>query len=210
MTDVATANDPSGGGAEPAPLATAKLAPPVLRPEVINRPRIARSLAAGPGSLALVVAPAGYGKTTAVRAWCAEHGAPLAWVTLDPADNDPVRLWAYVATAVDGVREGLGRTALQRLRVPGASIEAVVDELMNGVAAFGHEVVVVLDELETVTDPACLASIDHAAADTVIAAARSVDHPAIVVAPAHRRPRHRLERAAAASHVQLRHEPIGS
>lgn len=163
MTDVATANDPSGGGAEPAPLATAKLAPPVLRPEVINRPRIARSLAAGPGSLALVVAPAGYGKTTAVRAWCAEHGAPLAWVTLDPADNDPVRLWAYVATAVDGVREGLGRTALQRLRVPGASIEAVVDELMNGVAAFGHEVVVVLDELETVTDPACLASIDHAA-----------------------------------------------
>ena len=63
----------------------------------------------------LVAAPAGYGKTTAVRAWCAARRAAPAWVTLDGGDNDPVRLWSYAATAVERVHEGLGRDALQRL-----------------------------------------------------------------------------------------------
>jgi LuxR family maltose regulon positive regulatory protein len=157
--------DVMGVGAvdERPPLAEAKLAPPVLRPEVIERPRILRGLDAGEQpALTLVVAPPGYGKTTAVRAWCASRDAPLAWVTLDAGDNDPVRLWTYVATSVDRVREGLGRSALRRLRTPGAPIEAAIDELMNGIGAFDRELVVVLDELETVSDAACLASIDHA------------------------------------------------
>ena len=145
------------------PLAEAKLAPPMLLPEVIDRPRILRVLDAGEHpALTLVVAPAGYGKTIAVRAWCASRDAPLAWVTLDASDNDPVRLWTYVATSVDRIREGLGRGALRRLRTPGAPIEAAIDELMNGIAALGRELVVVLDELETVSDAASLASIDYA------------------------------------------------
>lgn len=144
-------------------LAEAKLAPPVLRPELIDRPRLNRGLDAGERpALALVVAPAGYGKTIAVRAWSASRDAPLAWVTLDAGDDDPVRLWMYVATAVDRVREGLGRNALRRLRAPGAPLEAAIDDLMDGIATFESELVVVLDELETVTDAACLVSIDHA------------------------------------------------
>ncbi len=161
----ATASDDRVGRAavEPSPLAEAKLAPPVLRQEAIDRPRIVRALDANERSaLTVVVAPAGYGKTIAVRAWCATRSAPLAWVTLDSGDDDPVRLWTYVATAVDRVREGLGRAALHRLRVPAASIDAAVDELMNGIAVFGDEVVLVLDELEAVSDAACLTSIDHA------------------------------------------------
>ncbi len=130
---------------------------------MVERPRILRALDAGEeASLTLLAAPPGYGKTTAVRAWCARREAPLAWVTLDAGDNDPVRLWTYVATAVDRVREGLGRTALQRLRVLGPPVEVPVDELMNGIAAFRHELVVVLDDLQKVTDDECLSSIDYA------------------------------------------------
>jgi len=148
---------------EPPPLAEAKLAPPMLRPETIDRPRLHRGLDAdGQPALGLVVAPAGYGKTIAVREWSAGRDAPLAWVTLDVGDNDPVRMWTYVATSVDRIRDGLGRNALRRLRAPGAPIEAAIDDLMNGIAAFGREVVLVLDELETVSDAACLATIDHA------------------------------------------------
>ena len=56
------------------PLAEAKLAPPMLRPEVIDRPRILRGLDSGEQpALTLVVAPAGYGKTIAVRAWGASR-----------------------------------------------------------------------------------------------------------------------------------------
>ena len=91
------------------PLAEAKLAVPSVHHGVVDRPRVHRALDAGhDGSVTLVAAPAGYGKTTAVRAWCADRGGALAWITLDAGDNDPGRLWRYVATAVDRVQPGLG------------------------------------------------------------------------------------------------------
>ena len=144
-------------------LVEAKLAAPRLRAEIVQRPRILQTLDAGDGAaLTVVAAPPGYGKTTAVRDWCARREWPLAWVTLDTGDNDPVRLWRYAATAVNRVRDGLGRTALQRLSLAAPPTEGSVDELMNGVAAFGKQLVLVLDELQTVTDTECLASIDYA------------------------------------------------
>ncbi len=149
--------------AEGPPLVEAKLAAPRPRAGIVERPRILKALDTGNGAaLTLVAAPAGYGKTTAVRAWCAARGVAIAWVTLDAGDNDPARMWRYVATAVDRVREGLGRAALQRLRLVGAPIEDAVDELMNGIAAFDTELVLVLDDLQAITDTDCLASIDHA------------------------------------------------
>ena len=144
-------------------MAEAKLAAPRQRAGMVARPRIVRALeAGGDAALTLVAAPAGYGKTTAVRDWCASSETALAWVTLDAGDNDPVWFWTYVATAVDRVREGLGRRALQRLRVSGMPIETAVDELMNGIAGFGRELALVLDDFHTVTDGECLASIEYA------------------------------------------------
>lgn len=153
-----------GTGAFP-PLVEAKLAVPCLRDGLVDRPRVRRALDAGrDAGLTLVAAPAGYGKTTAVRVWCASLDASVAWVTVDAGDNDPARLWRYVATAVDRVRPGLGRAALQRLGVAGSPVEAAVDELMNGVAALGSELFVVLDDLHAVTNEECLSSIDYALA----------------------------------------------
>src|ERR1700754_4612449 len=91
------------------PLAEAKLLPPLARRGLVDRPRITASLDAGrDAALTLVSAPAGYGKTTAVRAWAGARVPALAWVTLDANDNDPVRLWTYVASAVARVRSDLG------------------------------------------------------------------------------------------------------
>jgi LuxR family transcriptional regulator, maltose regulon positive regulatory protein len=145
------------------PLAEAKLAPPRPRAEIVPRPRLAVALDAGKGiPLTLVAAPAGYGKTTAVRAWCADHHSTPAWVTLDGGDNDPVRLWSYAATAIDRVHEGLGRGALQRLSHGGSSVESAVNALMNAIAASGEEVLIVFDEMQAVSEAECLATIDHA------------------------------------------------
>ncbi|MGZ4331279.1 MAG: LuxR C-terminal-related transcriptional regulator [Solirubrobacteraceae bacterium] len=149
----------------PPPLVEAKLAVPSVRRAMVERPRVRRALDAGrEASLTLVAAPAGYGKTTAVRDWCASLDAALAWVVLDAGDNDPALLWRYVATAADRVRPGLGRGALRRLGVAGSPVEAAVDELLNGVAALGTELVIVLDDLHAVTSQECLASIDYALA----------------------------------------------
>jgi LuxR family transcriptional regulator, maltose regulon positive regulatory protein len=147
------------------PLAEAKLTAPRTRAGLVERQRLLETLNAGDdAALTLVAGPPGYGKTTAVREWCSGQDAALAWVTLDVGDNDPRRLWTYVATAVDRVRQGLGRGALQRLGFVGAPIEAPVDELMNAIAAYDHRLVLVLDDVQTVTDQDSLASIDYALA----------------------------------------------
>jgi LuxR family maltose regulon positive regulatory protein len=145
------------------PLAEAKLAPPRLRTDVVQRPRVLQAFDAGiDPALTLVAAPPGYGKTTATRAWWASARPALAWVNLDAGDNDPVRLWTYAATAVDRVREGLGRSALQRLSVAGSSIEGAVDELTNGLSTYREPIALVLDDFQNVTDPDCRLSVDYA------------------------------------------------
>jgi LuxR family maltose regulon positive regulatory protein len=159
---------------EATPLVEAKLLTPRLRGDLIDRPRIQRALEQGDGaSVTLVAAPPGYGKTTAVRAWCASRPEAFAWVTLDTSDNDPVRLWSYIATAVDRVRGGLGRNALRRLGLPSGRIEDPVIELMNGLATFKSELTVVLDDLQSVTDFDCIESLDYAV-DNLPATARLI------------------------------------
>lgn len=154
---------PGDAGADRPLHVETKLTPPRLPPGTVERPRIMRALDSGVDApLTLVAAPPGFGKTTAVRAWCARRGAAVAWVSLDGRDNDPDVLWTYIATAVDRVRPGLGRAALQRMRVAGTSTEGRIDELMTGLAAYGAEIVIVLDDLHAVTDHDCLASIDYA------------------------------------------------
>jgi LuxR family transcriptional regulator, maltose regulon positive regulatory protein len=61
---------------------------------------------------ALVCTPAGYGKTTLLADSATGSNWPVAWSSLDPDDNDPVRLWRYVGAALDRAREGLGEQLL--------------------------------------------------------------------------------------------------
>ena len=144
-------------------LVEAKLLAPSVHRALVDRQRIMGELdGERHTSLALVVAPAGYGKTTAVRGWCATTDAPVAWVTLEEADNDASQMWRYVATAVDRVREGLGRSALQRLHTTAPSVEQAVDELLNGVAALRGPLVIVLDDLHVVTSEECLGTLEYA------------------------------------------------
>ncbi|WP_320670112.1 LuxR C-terminal-related transcriptional regulator [Patulibacter defluvii] len=46
-----------------------------------------------------MVAPAGYGKTTAVAQWVEGQPAPHAWISLDRRDDDPSRLTAHLLAA---------------------------------------------------------------------------------------------------------------
>lgn len=142
------------------PLIETKLAPARTRRGVVERLRLLDELDRhADRPLTLVDAPVGFGKTVLVEAWVARNGDAVAWVSLERADNDPARLWAYVATAVDGVRQGLGRGALGRLRSPGVELEAVVAELVNGVHAYGKPITIVLDDLHVLSDEQCWASL---------------------------------------------------
>ena len=113
-------------------------------------------------SLAVLNATVGYGKTTLVRSWCVERPEAVIWVTLDSADDDAVRLWAHLATAVERLGDGLGRRALSCLGVRGATVETAVDELMNGLVAYGRRVSIVLDDVHAVSSDASVRSIAQA------------------------------------------------
>ena len=120
-----------------------KLMPPRVHPGVLRRARLLEMLADdAAASFTVLNAAVGYGKTTLVRSWCVERPEAVISVTLDSADDDPVRLWAHLATAVERLGEGFGRRALSCLAVRGATVETAVDELMNGLVAVwasGHD-----------------------------------------------------------------------
>ena len=94
-------------------LLATKLHLPRTRPGFVVRPRLAGRFAqAHEGQLTLVCAPAGFGKTALVADWARRSQRPVAWLSLDEADNDPARFWRYVVAALDRAREGLGEQLL--------------------------------------------------------------------------------------------------
>src|SRR3954463_83096 len=81
-----------------------RLAPPRMRPGIVARPRLSRALDSGEhASLTLVVGRGGSGKTGAVELWLAERGQAAGWLRADARDDDAIRLWSSVATAVERV-----------------------------------------------------------------------------------------------------------
>ncbi|HYF81032.1 MAG TPA: hypothetical protein VD973_28295, partial [Symbiobacteriaceae bacterium] len=133
-----------------------KLFVPRLRPRTVARPRLIARLTEGlQGRLTLLSAPPGFGKTSLVAAWHAgEHGAraPLAWVSLDEGDNDPVRFWTYVAAAAETACPGAGADALRLLQASGRgiSLDAVLMALINGLAELPHDIVLALDDCHVI------------------------------------------------------------
>jgi LuxR family transcriptional regulator, maltose regulon positive regulatory protein len=92
-------------------LATKLRAP--RRRDLVPRPRLLHQLAgAVDHALTVLSAPAGWGKTSLVAEWQRTSADPaVAWVSLDPQDDDPTRFWAYALAALRTVRPGLGERA---------------------------------------------------------------------------------------------------
>jgi len=101
------------------------------------------------GTLTLIVAPAGWGKTTLLHAWHADASCmnwPLAWVSLDAGDNDPIRFWTYVITALNLMQPGVGTLPLTLLQATPPPIRVVLTPLLNALIPLSTETVLVLDD----------------------------------------------------------------
>ena len=82
------------------PTPARKTSPPVTTTMSIRRQRILDILLRERRPLTLIEAAAGSGKTVMAAQWAGELGDPVAWVTLDATDNDPVVLISSVMDAV--------------------------------------------------------------------------------------------------------------
>ncbi|PVY78268.1 LuxR family maltose regulon positive regulatory protein [Tamilnaduibacter salinus] len=138
-------------------LLTTKFFRPAPDPDAIRRPRLLERLAPRTRKrLNLVIAPAGFGKTTLVSQWCDEQEGRLAWLSLDSSDDDPRRFWQYLCGAFEqaGV-DGLGdcQSAFQTCALH--EIEGAITGLINAlVASAEHRLHLVLDDMHEVEDPA--------------------------------------------------------
>lgn len=84
---------------------------------VIHRPALAGLVAAAlDDGAVLLVAGAGYGKTTALEQGLRESGADAAWVRCTEADRDPGRLLVHVLDAIGAAVPGSVDVAAERLR----------------------------------------------------------------------------------------------
>ena len=87
---------------------------PPLRPQCVWRQPLLERLNQAPGGgLTLVMAPAGYGKTTLVSQWL--HACPhtFSWLSLDKSHNSPSVFWRYALAALQQIQPSLGGEAEQ-------------------------------------------------------------------------------------------------
>jgi len=114
-------------------LLATKLHMPAPRPGLVPRPRLSGQLAEGLArGMVLVCAPAGYGKTVLLADWARRGGHPVAWLSLDAGDNDPVRFWRHVVAALDQVHAGIaGRVSPLAGPPAPSSFEGLVTALIN-------------------------------------------------------------------------------
>lgn len=142
--------------AEPgrSPLLSVKQTMPPVRAGTVVRGRLEGRLDAAASKLTVVVAPAGWGKTSLVTGWAHRVAAetPVAWLSLDEADDEPVRFWSYVITSLRRVSDQIGTAALDALR---SSNEALLSQalptLLNELAEAPNTFVLVLDDFQVIT-----------------------------------------------------------
>jgi len=142
-----------------APLLQTKLYVPPPRPSQVPRPRLVERLEEGRRmgcGLTLISAPAGFGKTTLLSEWIAgsKPRMRVAWLSLDPHDNDPARFWSYLIAATQTAFPGLGVAVLEALQAPQPPpIEALLTDLINEIAETSTPFTLILDDFHVITAP---------------------------------------------------------
>lgn len=97
-------------------------------------------------TVALLIAPAGYGKTTLLEQWRFADERPFAWLTIQPRHDDPVLLVASVVAALEEL-EPVGRdlhTALDGVHPDLAGV--LLPHLAEALAARSQPFVLALDD----------------------------------------------------------------
>jgi LuxR family transcriptional regulator, maltose regulon positive regulatory protein len=136
------------------PLLSVKQAIPAVRDGIVPRDRLEGRLATATAKLTAVIAPAGWGKTSLVSRWAqtAAIDAPVAWVSLDETDDDPIRFWTYALTSLRRASDQVSSASVDALR---ASTDAPAFQalpiLLNELAESTTRHVLVFDDFHVIT-----------------------------------------------------------
>lgn len=137
-----------------------KLFIPPSRSSLVMRPDVLEKLEQGlTHAVTLVSAPAGFGKTTLLSEWYETKAGkmiPLAWLSLDPEDNDTARFLLYLAASLDTLEEGISDSVFPLLEMnqppaPSVILTALINKLIDTLPT---PFILVLDDYHVITSPA--------------------------------------------------------
>jgi LuxR family transcriptional regulator, maltose regulon positive regulatory protein len=140
-----------------------KLRPaPNRRDWVERRAPLDQLVDAADKKVVLISAPVGFGKTTVLAQWRRDprEARPFAWVTVDAADNEPLRLWTYLIEAIRQAEPGIGGIVTSLLNRPDVPLrEVVIPRFLDELAILPRRIVIVLDDFFQLTNRECHESI---------------------------------------------------
>ncbi|NOX61117.1 MAG: hypothetical protein GXP42_04105 [Chloroflexi bacterium] len=147
---------------EPFTLIRTKLNRPRVVSDLTKRPRLVEQLNKRMGrKLTLVVAPAGYGKTTLVLEWLDKCKRPNAWLSLDEGDSDLAMFLNYFIAAVQTMFPQAIRSTYALLRAPELPpAQVLTGTLINDLDRIEQPFILVLDDYHFVRDMAVHDFID--------------------------------------------------
>ncbi len=135
------------------PIPASKFYVPVPRSDLVSRPRLVLKLIEGLANpLILISAPAGFGKTTLIAEWHASSAGqdfPLAWLSLEPEDNDPVRFITCFISALESLQPGI-RAETEGL-VQSSPLKAILDALFPYLSRIPAHSALVLEDFHVIT-----------------------------------------------------------
>lgn len=146
----------SAGDEYPFRVLTNIKAPP-LPPGLIPRTHLTQKINT---PVAFICAPSGYGKSTLMNEWAQSSGMPIAWVTLEEADNNAAHFWTKVVAALQVVNPSLGEGWFSQMLIASPSaLTRIVVNLTNDIVQLtdkpgeNHSLGLVLDNYHHIKNP---------------------------------------------------------
>ena len=142
-----------------------RIGPPRFLDTWVVRERLIEALGALTAQVILIIAPAGFGKSTLAAQWLFSQvravGAarpslaaqtPTAWLTLDEHDQNPLRVLTYLARAVEHAAPGSLPNTLDLLNAAeSASLYAILEAFLVELNALPHGLTLALDDYHCLT-----------------------------------------------------------
>ncbi|MFS0653776.1 LuxR C-terminal-related transcriptional regulator [Brevibacillus sp. 179-C 9.1 HS] len=139
-----------------------KLHIPRSRSPLVVRSRLTHRLHEGlDRALTLITAPAGYGKTTLLGEWVTTLEKPVAWVSIDQADNDRMRFWAHTIAALKQAYPSFDEQAVLRHAVEDPSGFSLIAALVNGLHSIPQTTVLVWDDFHHIEEASIFKGVTY-------------------------------------------------
>lgn len=97
--------------------------------------------------LALVSAPAGYGKSTLVSQWIDQNDFPHSWYSLDKSDNDIYSFLQYTIAGIQSVYKTIGTEAIKLMESnSNPSFETIATHVINDLYEIQEQFYIIFDD----------------------------------------------------------------